>query len=78
VARGLSGRLAREVLGGRLDRRPFGEPQSATSHTAGSLTSRRGVSANEESASAALFLTSDDSRFASGSELFVNGGSAQI
>ena len=32
----------------------------------------------EESASAALFLASDDSRFVTGSELFVDGGSAQI
>ena len=32
----------------------------------------------EESASAALFLASDDSSFVSGSELFVDGGSAQI
>ena len=32
----------------------------------------------EESASAALFLASDESSFVSGSELFVDGGSAQI
>jgi NAD(P)-dependent dehydrogenase (short-subunit alcohol dehydrogenase family) len=32
----------------------------------------------EESASAALFLASDDSNFVTGSELFVDGGSAQI
>lgn len=32
----------------------------------------------EESASAALFLASDDSSFITGSELFVDGGSAQI
>lgn len=32
----------------------------------------------EESASAALFLASDDSSFVNGSELFVDGGSAQI
>ena len=32
----------------------------------------------EESASAALFLASDDSRFVTGSELFVDGGAAQI
>ncbi|MBI1173479.1 SDR family oxidoreductase [bacterium] len=32
----------------------------------------------EETASAALFLASDDSRFVTGSELFVDGGVAQI
>ena len=32
----------------------------------------------EETASAALFLASDDSSFVNGSELFVDGGSAQI
>ena len=32
----------------------------------------------EEAARAALFLASDDSSFVSGSELFVDGGSAQI
>lgn len=32
----------------------------------------------EETASAALFLASDDSRFVTGSELFVDGGAAQI
>lgn len=32
----------------------------------------------DESASAALFLASDDSSFVNGSELFVDGGSAQI
>ena len=31
-----------------------------------------------EVASAALFLASDDSSFVNGSELFVDGGSAQI
>jgi NAD(P)-dependent dehydrogenase (short-subunit alcohol dehydrogenase family) len=32
----------------------------------------------DEVASAALFLASDDSSFVNGSELFVDGGSAQI
>ena len=32
----------------------------------------------EEAARAALFLASDDSSFVNGSELFVDGGSAQI
>lgn len=32
----------------------------------------------DEAASAALFLASDDSSFVNGSELFVDGGSAQI
>lgn len=33
---------------------------------------------SEETAAAALFLASDDSRFVTGSELFVDGGAAQI
>ena len=32
----------------------------------------------DETASAALFLASDESSFVNGSELFVDGGSAQI
>ena len=36
------------------------------------------LGAPEEIASAALFLASDESGFVNGSELFVDGGSAQI
>lgn len=36
------------------------------------------LGAPEETASAALFLASDESGFVNGSELFVDGGSAEI